>query len=132
MATCEICGKKVEKTRKVKIDRIVLEACSECAGFGEPVETEVLPTRVTVIEKKIFSQKRPERRVVEEYVLIEDYPENIRKARQSSGILQKDLAKMINEKQSVISKIEGGEFTPDDALVKKLEKALKINLKEEI
>ena len=132
MATCEICGKKVEKVRKVKVDHIVLEVCGDCEGFGEPVEEKLLPTRVAVREKKIFSHKKPERNVIEEYVLADDYPEKIRKSRQSLGILQKDLAKMINEKQSVISKIEGGEFTPDDALVKKLEKTLKIELKEAI
>jgi transcriptional regulator, XRE family len=39
---------------------------------------------------------------------------------------------MINEKQSVISKIESGGFNPDDAVIRKIEKALKITLKEKL
>jgi putative transcription factor len=135
MATCEICGKTVDKTKKVKIDRVVLEVCNQCAVFGEPVEDSTMPTSSAVKTQRIFSQKtqkKPEDVVKEDYVLVDNYPEIVRKARQQIGIEQKDLAKMINEKQSVISKIESGSFQPDDAIVKKLERALKINLREKL
>jgi putative transcription factor len=132
MATCEICGKSVEKTKKVKIEGVVLQVCNECATLGEPVEDSALPTSVAVRTQRFFTQKKPEKVISEDYALVDDYPDRIRKARQQMGIEQKDLAKLINEKQSIISKIESGSFNPGDDLVKKLEKALKISLREKI
>ncbi|MDY6984948.1 MAG: multiprotein bridging factor aMBF1 [Candidatus Thermoplasmatota archaeon] len=132
MATCEICGKTVNRTKKIKIDRVVLEVCDQCAVYGEPVEETAMPTSTAVRTQRIFSQKKPEKAIKEEYVLVDDYPDRVRKARQHLGLEQKDLAKMINEKQSVISKIESGGFQPDDATVKKLEKTLKISLREKM
>lgn len=132
MATCEICGKTVNRTKKIKIDRVVLEVCDQCAVYGEPVEDTAVPTSTAVQTQRIFSQKKPEKIIEEEYVLVDDYPERVRKARQQLGLEQKDLARMINEKQSVISKIESGSFQPDDTIVKKLEKTLKISLREKV
>jgi putative transcription factor len=132
MATCEICGKGVEKAKKVKIEGVVLQVCNECATLGEPVEDSTLPTSVAVRTQRVFIQKKPEKVISEDYTLVDDYPDRIRKARQQMGIEQKDLAKLINEKQSIISKIESGSFNPGDDLVKKLEKALKISLREKI
>jgi putative transcription factor len=136
MPTCEICGKEVERTKKVKIEGIVLEACNNCAVFGEPVKEERKPE-----ERKIIpggyggrGKGRSKDRAFEpeEFILFEDYRKRIRKARESMGMEQKDLARMINEKQSVISKIESGGFNPDDAVIRKIEKALKITLKEKL
>jgi putative transcription factor len=132
MATCEICGKTVDKTKKVKIEGVILEACNQCATYGEPVEEKEIPTSAAVRTRRVFSQKKPETKIKEEYVLVDDYPARVIKARQQMGLEQKDLAKMINEKQSVISKIESGSFQPDDAIIKKLEKALKISLRDRI
>jgi len=133
MPTCEICGKSVDKTKKIKIDRVVLEVCDQCAVYGVPVEDSTMPTSTAVKTQRIFSQKTQKTPAVkEDYVLVDNYPEIVRKARQQIGIEQKDLAKRINEKQSVISKIESGSFQPDDAIVKKLEKALKIKLREKL
>lgn len=132
MATCEICGKTVNRTKKIKIDRVVLEVCDQCAVYGEPVEDTTVPTSTAVQTQRIFSQKKPEKIIEEEYILVDDYPERVRKARQQLGLEQKDLARMINEKQSVISKIESGSFQPDDTIVKKLEKTLKIRLREKV
>ena len=47
------------------------------------------------------------------------------------GLSQKDFALRINEKESVIHKIETGSYEPPSHLVKKLEKILDIKLVEE-
>jgi putative transcription factor len=44
----------------------------------------------------------------------------------------KELAMKINEKVTVVSKVETGEMRPDDRLVKKLERELGIKLKEKV
>ena len=60
--------------------------------------------------------------------IVEDYADVIRVAREHSGLSHEDLGKKINEKESVLRKIETGKMAPNDQLVSKLEHALKIKL----
>ena len=64
--------------------------------------------------------------------MIENFAGEIRKARESKKWSREDLGKKINERVSVITRIETGKMTPDTKLTKKLEKALNIKLLEEI
>ncbi len=48
------------------------------------------------------------------------------------GWKREELAKKINEKLSIIEKLEKGNIRPDDQLVSKLEKALRVKLRERI
>lgn len=59
-----------------------------------------------------------------------DYDDRIRNARESAGLSQEDLAKQLNEKASVIRKLERGEILPSDDVQSKLEKSLGISLVE--
>jgi putative transcription factor len=56
----------------------------------------------------------------------------IRKARESKNWSREDLGKKINERVSVITRIETGKMTPDTKLTKKFEKALNIKLLEKV
>ena len=67
-----------------------------------------------------------------EMELAEDYHKRIIKGRRTKDLTQEELAKRINEKKSVISRLETGEMRPSDRLVKKLEKELSIKLKEHV
>jgi putative transcription factor len=60
--------------------------------------------------------------------LTTDYPKIIKSARELLGLSQEELAQKINEKTSVISHLETGSMKPDDALARKLEHYLKIQL----
>ncbi|MEM3564990.1 MAG: multiprotein-bridging factor 1 family protein, partial [Candidatus Jordarchaeaceae archaeon] len=62
--------------------------------------------------------------------LVEDYAYKIRRAREGKGLSHEELAKKINERVTIIKKIETGKMQPSLALVKKLEKELQINLTE--
>ena len=64
-------------------------------------------------------------------LLVENYPDIIKKKRESMGLSQKDFANRINEKESIIHKIEIGAFEPQLSLARKLEKILGIKLVEE-
>ena len=46
----------------------------------------------------------------------------------AKGLSQKDLAMLLKEKEHLIKKIENAELIPEDAVRKKLEKALEIRL----
>jgi len=60
--------------------------------------------------------------------IIEDYSEIIRQEREKLGLSHEDLGKKINEKESLLRKIETGKVSPSDLLVSKLEHFLKIKL----
>jgi putative transcription factor len=130
---CEMCGKEVPYLKKVLIEGTVLNVCSECASFGEPVSQKdaiKYDTKSTVQERlEVREKRRRERDVLEqESVLDPDFPDKISAARMDSGMSQDELAKKINEKHSVIAKIEQGDLVPDENVRKKLEKSLGIKL----
>ncbi len=62
--------------------------------------------------------------------IAQDYDERIRNARESKGVSQEDLARELNEKASLIRKLERGDTLPSDKVQRKLEKALGISLTE--
>jgi uncharacterized protein (TIGR00270 family) len=64
--------------------------------------------------------------------LAADYPVRIRSARERKKLSQKELAANINEKWSIINKLETGDMRPSDALAAKLERALDISLREKL
>ncbi len=65
---------------------------------------------------------------VEEFEYIEDFGRIIREAREKMGLTQEDLAQQLNEKSTIIRKIEAGEFNPPIDLMRKIEKLLKVKL----
>ena len=60
--------------------------------------------------------------------IVEGYSEIIRQAREKLGLSHEDLGMKINEKESVLRKIETGKISPDNLLVSRLEHTLKIKL----
>jgi len=60
--------------------------------------------------------------------LAQDYDERIRRARENEGLSQADLANELNEKASLVRKIERGDTLPSDDLQDKLERYFDIRL----
>ncbi|ELZ91267.1 XRE family transcriptional regulator [Haloferax mucosum ATCC BAA-1512] len=59
-----------------------------------------------------------------------DYDSRIREAREARGQSQEELAQSLNEKASLIRKLERGDILPPDTVRKKLERKLDITLVE--
>jgi putative transcription factor len=59
-----------------------------------------------------------------------DYDSRIREAREQRGLSQEDLAGELNEKTSLIRKLERGDIMPSDSVRTKLERKLDISLVE--
>lgn len=59
-----------------------------------------------------------------------DYDDRIRNARESRGLSQEELANDLNEKASLIRKLERGDTLPTDDIQRKLERALDVSLVE--
>lgn len=117
---CEICGKK-EARMKCQIEDSKMLVCLKCSRYGRIISEikEEKPKKREV--KKII--KEPE-----EETIVPGFAQLIRKGREEKGLKQEDLAKKINEKASVIHKIEVGELIPPLKLAEKLERFLKIKL----
>jgi len=62
--------------------------------------------------------------------LAADYDDRIRQGRESVGLTQEELADDLNEKASLIRKLERGDILPSDSVQTKLEKKLDITLTE--
>jgi putative transcription factor len=136
---CELCGKDVTFLRKVTIEGVQLEVCTECAKFGIEAkkETPKEDAPMPIVAQRLESR---ERRGKPKDVydaggkdeLADDLGKRVRDARSKRGMTHKELAMKINEKVTVLSKVETGEMRPDDRLVRKLERELGIRLKEKV
>ncbi len=60
--------------------------------------------------------------------IAQDFDDQIRSARESEGLSQQELAQQLNEKASLIRKLEQGNSLPSDDVRKKLERSLGIDL----
>jgi putative transcription factor len=60
--------------------------------------------------------------------IAQDYDDRIRNARESTGLSQEELASELNEKASLIRKLERGDILPSDEVQTKLERKLDIAL----
>ena len=135
---CELCGKETQRIRTVFIEGTELKVCPECAKFGEDRSTAKTETgtKAHIAQRLERRERRMKTRDVysqgETLELAEDYPNRIREARMARDWKQETLASKINEKKSVITKIESGHMRPNDSLIEKLERALGITLKEKV
>jgi len=118
---CDVCGKD-EPLSEALVEGSRLRVCKNCGRFGK-----VLSTPQPLKKQQSFQKK--------EEVLIDvvvDYAKKIRDTREKLGLTQKEFAKKINEKETIVSKIENGTLKPSLDLAKKLEHELKIKLLEEV
>ncbi len=150
MVQCEMCGTEVAAPTTAKIEGAELQVCGSCADFGTEVVTSDTSTARTKYSTTSSSpagsasgqsntsttggSTRGGRRDMFDEIeeLASDYPDRIREARESQGLSQEDLAKQLNEKASLIRKLERGDMQPSDAVQGKLERKLNISLTESV
>ncbi|MBR2666076.1 multiprotein bridging factor aMBF1 [Methanobrevibacter sp.] len=134
---CEICGKPVPENNPIRaeIEGSVMVVCKECSKLGTVQKAPPKPKYVKQNKgkKPANTRKRNYSRNDEpSEELIEDFSFEVRKAREAKDWSREDLGRKINERVSVITRIETGKMTPDTKLTKKLEKALNIKLLEKV
>lgn len=132
---CEVCGRKIYgEPSRVVIEGAKLTVCNECAKHGKATWEEKAPKIPASKPKamqhplKIQNKKQPETPLDTSIELIGNFDQKIRQAREKLGLSHKDLGKKINEKVSLLKKIETGKMTPNTKLATKLEHVLKIKL----
>ncbi|WP_336022944.1 multiprotein bridging factor aMBF1 [Halobellus salinisoli] len=153
MPQCEMCGNERPSLTTVKVEGAELELCDDCKEFGTEVRTESSSSQSTKYSTSSTSKSSGSsgassassssgggssggstRRRRDMFDTMDevaaDYDQRIREAREGLGLSQEDLAKSLNEKASLIRKLERGDILPSDDVQKKLERKLEISLVE--
>lgn len=118
---CEICGRH-ETHYNALIEGTQLAVCEDCSKFGKIISKAA--QEKSLQKKPALVKKKDE--VVE--IIIDDYGNTIKKAREKLALSQEDFAKKINEKASLVHKLETFGIEPSIELAKKIEKFLKVKL----
>ncbi|WP_226006573.1 multiprotein bridging factor aMBF1 [Natrinema salinisoli] len=153
MVQCEMCGAETSSPNTIKVEGAKLDVCSNCTDFG----TEVKDTSSSSGSTKYStgssssssggggqssgssasssssggSSQRRSDMFDDMDELATDYDDRVRNARENEGLSQSDLANELNEKASLIRKIERGDTLPSDEVQSKLENFLEISLSAE-
>lgn len=128
MEECELCGEQVQEVYGISVDNVELRVCRACAKGKRIVYRSGEAARRPA---KRGSQPTTQRKGKQDLEMSDDYGIRIKKAREAMKLPMKVLAEMINEKESLLIRVEAQRTLPDERLTRKLEKALGIKLEEE-
>jgi len=149
-----MCGAEQTSLTTTKVEGAELELCSSCTDFGTEVRDESTGSGGSKYSTSSSTGKssgsasgsssgssggstgssggstRPRDMFDDMDEIATDYDEQIRNARESRDLSQEELADQLNEKASLIRKLERGDTLPTDEVQQKLERALDISLVE--
>jgi putative transcription factor len=138
-----MCGKEVESLTRTRVEGSILRLCADCQKFGtvldEPARPMATPPPTAAPGRSSpWVRPPPKARSLEErdlftelpaMELAEDWPKRIRAAREKLAWTPEEFGKRLNEKKSLVLKLEAGHFRPPDQTIHKIEKLLKIRLR---
>ncbi|MBN1389655.1 MAG: TIGR00270 family protein [Candidatus Thermoplasmatota archaeon] len=133
MSDCERCGRKA-RLQLVEIEGARMYVCPDCTRFGNLVKVDQpsSPPTTMVTRPRTERTPKPDALTKRTRELAEDYPRRIQRAREKKGWSREDLGRKLNERVSIITKLENGEMHPPDSLIKKLERTLEVKLMEDV
>lgn len=125
---CEMCGADSE-TLKANVEGTIMNVCRNCSKYGKVISINKPPVSY---KKSKTNSREPVKNDNEEKIemVIKNFAEKIKNVRENMKLDQEKFAEKINEKKSIIHKIETAEMKPSIELAKKLEKILNIKLIE--
>ena len=131
-----MCGYNGELKRAV-VEGSLLLLCDKCIRFGEVIELrrppseEIVSGRIKKMNTSRFASMRTTgvySEVAEEDLVVKNYSELVKKARERLTKTQDEVARDIAEKVSIIQGVESGRLEPSLKLAKKLEQYFKVDL----
>nr|WP_252490596.1 multiprotein bridging factor aMBF1 [Natronococcus sp. CG52] len=148
-----MCGTETSSPKTIKVEGAKLDVCSNCTDFGTEVKqsssSSSTSTKYSTGSSSSSSSSsggtstsggssssssggsRRQDMFDDMDELATDYDERVRNAREQKGLSQSDLANELNEKASLIRKIERSDTLPSDQVQSKLESFLEIDLSAE-
>lgn len=135
MASCDMCGSDKEPFFSANVEGTPMKVCNGCLRYAKDAR-RIAPTLSEKKQKKIVKQE--ERRVQQDeeeaveriQMIVPNYAQLIKNAREKRGLKQEQLAKLMNEKESLLHMVESGKRKPSFRLAEKLQTALGISLFE--
>jgi uncharacterized protein (TIGR00270 family) len=98
------------------VEGVAMNVCKNCSSYGTPIKR---PRPV----RRAAAQQSDDMEFVDTH-----YGQIIKKKRESMGMRQKDLARFLNERESLIHQLESGHMKPSQQLIKKLKQKMDIDL----
>ncbi len=134
---CDLCSSP-EKVFKIELEGSQFNVCEKCSSYGKIIGR--FQSEQPKHEKKSFldttsvssQRSEPEKETETIQLIVSNYSELIKKAREEKNLKQEELARKIAEKESVIHSLESDNRKPNIALARKLEKFLRITLVETV
>jgi putative transcription factor len=121
---CQLCGQDFPNLNKAKVEDSIIDVCDKCLKFG----TEIVESKPVY---KSIGRKIEFKELIDSGLAIADgYGYKIKKAREIKGMTREQFANIMNEKESVIKRIEEEHMEPTEKLAKRIENFLGIGLKE--
>ena len=134
---CPICGSIIwGKGERVLLEGARITVCHNCAQHG--IKIQKPPTSIETKKSYSYDKKgAPKRQAarkdhLDDIEIIPDYAKKIRIKRNSLGLNQDQFAQKLNEKPSLLKRIEAGKAEPTIQLAKKIESVYGINLIKQI
>jgi len=134
---CPICGGIIwGKGQRVLLEGAKITVCDNCAQHG----TKIYKPSTNVQIKKTAQMKpqiAPKRQLfkpkgIEDLEIVLDYAKRIRNVRSNLRLNQDQFAQKLNEKPSLLRRIEAGKVEPNIKLAKKIQEVYKIKLLKKI
>ncbi|MGM5481440.1 MAG: multiprotein bridging factor aMBF1 [Nanobdellota archaeon] len=130
MADCDMCGKKGTTTVRAMVEGVEMNVCPACSKYGEKL-TDHSDTYSTNVKREV-RRRQYKSYPDEDKRIAPDYSGRIKQAREKLGLKQEDLAKKLNEKESLLHKFESGHMRPSFKVARKIERFLRITLIENV
>jgi putative transcription factor len=130
---CPVCGGIIwGRGQKVLLEGAKITVCDNCAQHGKKIYKSPSNANITKTRQGrplSTTRKRPiKHRDVDELEVVMDYAKKIRNIRNNLKLNQEQFAQKLNEKPSLIKRIETGKVEPTIKLAKKISKVYNIQL----
>ncbi len=130
---CPICGSIIwGKGERVLLEGARITVCHNCAQHGikiqKPPTSSQAKKAYSYSKKKAPKRQVPKKDFIDDTEIIHDYAKKIRIKRNSLGLNQDQFAQKLNEKPSLLRRIEAGKVEPTIKLAKKIEDVYKIKI----
>ena len=127
---CPSCARTIRSSMRAAERRVSLPKRAVRAPLAEAPE-KVRPLKGArarpKVEVPVKSKSRREPRI-EEFTLVENYGEVLRKAREELGLTVEWVAEAANIKESLLRKIEAGKIAPSYRVARTLERILEVKI----
>lgn len=134
---CPICGGIIwGKGQYVLIEGAKIVVCQSCAQYGTKIyeRPKSAHLKKSKYKQSISTSKKPKSKQYsfEKVEIVPDYAKRIRNTRNSHNLNQEQFARKLNEKPSLLRRIEVGKAKPTIKLAKKIEQVYHIKLLKEV